>query len=1029
MSEQILKALLRLFALISDVHDTESIAGKGRDIVRLFLSRHLNNELVIKYMEIFDGYFMIYHSEEISRGSMKEKKRTSLTAMKILAICERINEQLHHKQKVYVIVQLIDFILFSSEVTEKELDFLDTVSAAFNIQHSEYHNIKSFILNPIDKIPESNNVLIIDDSHECEPPEVKHIYRENLKGRILLLHILSINTYIMRYAGKNDIYLNGQNVFPGQTYPFDNGSIIRSLGINTIYFNDVNTIFTEEAFDLKISVDASDLNVRFKNSENGIQDLNFSEESGNLVGIMGGSGVGKSTLLNVLSGRMKPQSGEVLINGYNLYLAGENKNLDGVIGFVPQDDLLIEELSVFQNLYYNARMCLDNLSESDLEEAVKRTLTELDLYEIRNLKVGSILNKIISGGQRKRLNIALELIREPTILFVDEPTSGLSSVDSEIVMNLLKEQTYRGKLVIINIHQPGSDIYKMFDKIMIIDRGGYLIFYGNPAEAIVYFKTKSSRANAGEDRCFECGNVDTDQLLQIIEAKVIDENGKPTQIRRVSPREWAERYHDDFETEEKREQHGKSKLPENQYSIPGILKQSKIYFIRDILKKLANRQYVLINLLFPPLLALLLAYFTKYVEETEYLFIENENLPVYLFMCVITSLFLGLIFSAEEIVKDRKILMRESFLNLSWFSYLNSKIAIMFLISAIQAFSFIIIGNSILEIKGMTLSYWIILFTTSCCSNMLGLNISSAFKSVITIYILIPFVIIPQLLFSGALVKFDSLHKSNISSVEFVPVIGEVMPARWAFEALAVEQFKNNSYERNFFNYNVERSQNDWYANFLIPDLKTDLDECLRYIDSQKYNEMVRGNFFKLNFFIDRLTELSGLDMIPGAWKASLNEDSFSSEVEELTKEYLDSLTGHFNYIRNKNMDLYDSLSTSLNARIGEEERIHLMNEYHNTSLEELVKESPKDRTYETQTRIIQKFEPIYMKPVAKYGRAHFYAPYKQIGNIKIDTFWFNVIVLWLFTLVFYIALYFNLLHKAGAFFENLRLSKSQVKD
>ncbi len=104
----------------------------------------------------------------------------------------------------------------------------------------------------------------------------------------------------------------------------------------------------------------------------------------------------------------------------------------------------------------------------------------MDLYEIRDLKVGNPLNKVISGGQRKRLNIALELIREPTILFADEPTSGLSSVDSEIVMNLLKEQTYRGKLVIINIHQPGSEIYKMFDKVMFIDKGGYQIFYGNP---------------------------------------------------------------------------------------------------------------------------------------------------------------------------------------------------------------------------------------------------------------------------------------------------------------------------------------------------------------------------------------------------------------------------------------------------------------------------------------------------------------------------------------------------------------------
>ena len=179
---------------------------------------------------------------------------------------------------------------------------------------------------------------------------------------------------------------------------------------------------------------------------------------------------------------------------------------------------------------------------AEIAEVVDNVLTEMDLYDIRDLKVGNPLNKVISGGQRKRLNIALELIREPTILFADEPTSGLSSVDSEIVMNLLKEQTYRGKLVIINIHQPGSEIYKMFDKVMFIDKGGYQIFYGNPTEAIVYFKSMAGFSNAKEDQCITCGNVNADQMLQIVEAKVINEHGKPTHIRKVSPAEWAERF-------------------------------------------------------------------------------------------------------------------------------------------------------------------------------------------------------------------------------------------------------------------------------------------------------------------------------------------------------------------------------------------------------------------------------------------------------------------------------------------------------
>ncbi|MCK4746450.1 MAG: ABC transporter permease, partial [Bacteroidales bacterium] len=350
------------------------------------------------------------------------------------------------------------------------------------------------------------------------------------------------------------------------------------------------------------------------------------------------------------------------------------------------------------------------------------------------------LNKVISGGQRKRVNIGLELIREPSVLFVDEPTSGLSSVDSEMVMNLLREQVYKGKLVIVNIHQPSSNLYKMFDSIIFLDKGGYQIYYGNPSEAVVYFKTKTNHANAKEDQCVRCGNVDPDQVLQIIEAKIVNEHGKLSRTRKVSPREWFNYYKSDRD-QKADEEIVSGDLPENYYSIPGLFKQLKIFFMRDILSKLTNRQYILISLLEAPVLAVILGYFTKYFSGTQdnpgaYVFRNNENLPAYLLMSVIVFLFLGLTISSEEIIKDRKILQRESFLNLSRLSYLNSKILILFSISAIQTIAYVLIGNLIFEIKGMTFSYWLILFTTSCSANLLGLNISSGLNSVITIYIL-----------------------------------------------------------------------------------------------------------------------------------------------------------------------------------------------------------------------------------------------------------------------------------------------------
>ena len=161
---------------------------------------------------------------------------------------------------------------------------------------------------------------------------------------------------------------------------------------------------------------------------------------------------------------------------------------------------------------------------------------------------------------------------------------------------------------------------------------------------------------------------------------------------------------------------------------------------RDILSKIADTQYLLITLLEAPVLALhflsLSGILMKVSTDAKYTLFSNSNLPVYIFMSVIIAIFMGLTVSAEEIIKDRKILKREAFLNLSWNSYLMSKVFVQFGISAIQALTFVLIGNTIIGIKGMWFEYWLVLFTCWAGANMLGLVISDSFKAVVTIYIL-----------------------------------------------------------------------------------------------------------------------------------------------------------------------------------------------------------------------------------------------------------------------------------------------------
>ena len=250
------------------------------------------------------------------------------------------------------------------------------------------------------------------------------------------------------------------------------------------------------------------------------------------------------------------------------------------------------------------------------------------------MQVGNPLKKFISGGQRKRLNIGLELIREPSVLFVDEPTSGLSSRDSENIMDLLKELSLKGKLVFVVIHQPSSDIFKLFDKLLILDIGGYPVYYGNPVESVLYFRRITNHVNADKSECATCGNVNPEQIFNILEAKVVDEYGKFTEKRKISPLQWYDFYKNERVVPVRKKDYS---TPKSSLRIPNKLIQWLVFATRDVRSKLSNAQYLVINFTEAPFLAFILSYLVRYFSKDEsntsnqYIFSDNENLTAYLF--------------------------------------------------------------------------------------------------------------------------------------------------------------------------------------------------------------------------------------------------------------------------------------------------------------------------------------------------------------------------------------------------------------
>ncbi|WP_462249506.1 ATP-binding cassette domain-containing protein [Ekhidna sp.] len=1029
MTESIINALVHLLAIIESAKEDTGVVDSGELVIRPYLQKNLNNEtLTAEYIKLFYDYLNFYKEQPTAKDE-EGISIDSTSILQIAKICNQLNKELLRSERLIVFMQLMELIRADEKVTAKEEEFAALVALNFNLDQDDVVNLKNFILKPDDEEINKERILIIDNKQTEWPEEmawiirkkktenqVRHLFVQNLFGKITVLYLKSVETFVFRYDGPLNLFLEGIKVIPAKSYILKPGSIIKGPNISSIYESEITKQFIQEQTSTRVVLAGDKVEFKFRNSSNGLKPFSFSEDSGRLIGIMGGSGTGKSTLMNILNGKLRVNGGRLHINGFSL----EQASTEGVIGYVPQDDLLFEELTVYQNLYFNAKTCFSDFSDDLIDRTVHKVLDDLDLEDIKDLKVGDPLNKTISGGQRKRLNIALELMREPSVLFVDEPTSGLSSMDSEKMMMLLKDLTRKGKLVVAIIHQPSSEIFKLFDKLWILDKGGYPIYNGNPIDAVVYFKTMNTQVNAAESECPRCGNVIPEQILQIIEAREIDERGRSTKKRRVNPSVWYSKYQENIVPKLVRLKYD-SVLPPTNFRIPDTWNQFKIFSKRNLLSKISNKQYVLINLLEAPLLAFILGYFSKYSPEKVYAFSENINLPVYLFMSIVVSLFMGLTVSAQEIYKDRQILERESFLNLSRLSYINSKVVYLFILSAIQTLSFVLIGNFILEIHGMTLYYWGVLFTVSCFANLIGLNISSALNSVINIYILIPFILVPQLLLGGAMIKFDELHHS-LNNQKNVPIVGDMMASRWAYEALAVAQFRYNDYEKHFFEVNKEISRTSVYRSFMVPELMTINREIVR--DSADWSDKERS-FTILKNEVSALTDLHGLRSFP--YLDQITPEYYSVSISEKLDEYLRYAKSSFSNEYLQAQQDRDQLYKKLVDKLGKEGFVELEKKYHNEFLADLLmNRAHLDMVYRGDDQLIQKKDPVFMRPYSNIGRAQFYAPIKILGNWEVPTFYFNMAFVWFMTIVLYLSLLDNTLKKIIKFFESQEKDESR---
>jgi ABC transport system ATP-binding/permease protein len=1014
MNEITLNALINLFALFSAISES-----KKEEAVRnfsLYLHQHFGISDDNDYLRLFEELLDFY-------GVNGEPAIAVDMVQEAYKISTNIRSWLKKDEQIMVFLRFLELVK-SGNLSKAALLF-ETLAEVFEISKNEVDKFFAFIFYTDKNQVDNPDFLLINSNENPGKHRFRHIYEKKIDGELLFLRCSLIGHYIFIFYGNEYLTIEGNPVIPGRFYAFKEGSIIRGPRISPVYFTDIASGFIEQGQTPSFVFSGEEIEFKFKNSNNGLHRFSFAEKSGQLIAIMGGSGVGKSTLLNILNGNIPVQHGKIKINRVELF--EQKQQIEGLIGYVPQDDLLFEDLTVWENLFYNASLCFDQLSQAAIGGKVEKVLHELELYPFRDLKVGSPLKKVISGGQRKRLNVALELIREPAILFVDEPTSGLSSTDSEKVILLLKQQARKGKLIVVNIHQPSSAIFKLFDKLWILDTGGRPIYTGNPLDAIIYFKREVNHVNAELCECLLCGNVNPEQVLEIVETKKIDNSGNFLPERRFTPEFWYSEYRKKTKVKKEEITSSASFLPPADSKKPGLLKQFSIFFERNLRIKTADRQYLFINLLEAPVLALIVGWFTRFSEGNEYIFFENKSLISYLFMAIVVILFMGMSVSAEEIIKDRKILQRESFLNLSRFSYLNSKILFLVLLSAFQSFTFVLIGNLILGIHGMTLSYWLILFSVAVFANLLGLNISAAFDSVVAIYILVPLLLIPQILLCGVIVKFDDLQ-SKTATKDAVSFAGEIMASRWAFEALAVEQYKENRYMARFFDMEKEMAQAWFRSDILTTELIGQVDLVDGWTRLNKPEDEISRKLVILKNEVEKLDEEKVLPEFQ--FTESLAPGKFNYEIAELAKMHLNQLKEFHKNRYQKIKSEKDRLINRLNKENGKDFLYNQKMKYHNKSLEVLVLNSEtKEFFRETPFGYMQKIAPIYKDPNFSNGRAHFLASEKNLFGITVGSFIFNLGMIWFMIAILYIALYYNWLRKLLGISVQFKLLKSSFKN
>ena len=936
-------------------------------------------------------------------------------------ICIEINNTINYYEKIYLLLLIHDCLLKFNDQPAFN-DHLKQVYESIGIDTGLIDKFMVFFAHDNLFAISSNEFLILSpqNSVDNEMLEGRWIEDNVPRGRevagnftvsqidnhLLVMFIEPIRTYVVRCID------NSGKIFdqdPGKYCNFrmlKPGNELSIQGVPVLTFSDLKSRFLQlnEKRELSLAIDR----IQYTNKK-GIREIHaFSsrELTGQLIGIVGREGVGKSTLLKLLAGKFEPSTGCITINGYDLW---KNKYLlKGVIGFVPEEDLLFEDMTVGDNMLLTARLYYSTLGKKEIEAKVNALLSRIDLLEIKHVVVGKPDNKTIQPGHRRLINIALELLREPQILLVDNALSGLGMSDACRVIKVLHDYSFSGNLVITSISQVDSETFMLFDKIWILDEGGYPVYNGPVKAAPGYLFKKLKLVYPNNEV------IDPARLLDWVNYRLPDKDAHVWK-RVVEPESW----HDEYLREQILQESGlitRTRLPARILKIPNLEVQLLIFSIRNIKCKFSRFNEIIKALLIGPAIALLFGLLLRTGEGGDYSLFSNRNIPLYQFISVVIALFLGLISSADEIIRERNILEKEEYQEFSRFSYLNSKILYLFPVIAFQILLYVLTGNFILGIKGMNFIYWIVLFSSACFGILLGLVLSASVTNRHFLYkTVLPFIIALQLLLGGGIISYERL---NLGSSKYTPVLGDLMVSRWGYEALAVEQFKDNAFEKLVYENDKNLDQAAFYSFHGVPQLESSYSIAI----NSEHPDTVKNSLALLEHEIRRTADVA--DVFPFEYVNLIPDMVNKEDLAQEVSGYITYLSLYFydqyDTLVNHKTTLLERLSDSLGAENFEQLRL----KHHNLALEQTVTNSTSEQPYRVvDNEIVRTSGMIYDVPDSKWGRACLFSPVKIFQIQQAETLWFNIAVIWFFISICYVWVLFDI---SGTF---IRLIESRKRE